>query len=145
MAPVQEDISMDKLAFAQPVLAHAGPYHGGPGFGGFLMFLIWIAIIFFVVRFFVLRGGPPWRDGPRSADRASDILAERYARGEIDSEEFQARDQTLRDRRSQEPSPLTRARGMVATRSVHTILAERYARGEIDAEEYRERLRNLES
>lgn len=136
---------MYALAFAQPVLAHAGPYQGGPGIGGFLMFLIWIAIIFLVVRFFIVRRGRPWRDGPGSADRAGDILAERYARGEIDSEELKARSQTLRDQRSQESSPLTRARGMFATRSVHTILAERYARGEIDAEEYRERLRNLEA
>lgn len=136
---------MVELAFAQPVLAHAGPYHGGPGFGGFLMFLFWIVVIFFAVRFFVLRGGRPWRDGPGSADSARDILADRYARGDIDSEEFRARSQTLHDQQSREASPLTRARNMVAMRSVHTILAERYARGEIDAEEYRERLRNLES
>lgn len=135
---------MYELAFAQPVLAHAGPYHGGPGFGGFLMFLFWIVVIFLVVRFFVLRGGRPWRDGPGSTDRVHDILAERYARGEIDSEEFRARSQTLHEQQSQEASPLTRARGAFAMRSVHTILAERYARGEIDAEEYRERLRNLE-
>lgn len=145
MSRVQENLSMNELAFAQPVLAHAGPYHGGPGFGGFLMFLFWIVIVFLVVRFFVFRGGRPWRGGPGSADGVHAILAERYARGEIDSDEFRARSQMLHDQQSREGSPLSRAREAFATRSVHTILAERYARGEIDAEEYRERLRNLES
>lgn len=107
------------------------------------MFLLWIAIIVLVVRFFVLRGGRPWRDGPGPADRVHDILAERYARGDIDAEEFRARSQTIHDQQSQDASPLTRARGAFAMRSAQSILAERYARGEIDAEEYRERLRNL--
>jgi uncharacterized membrane protein len=78
-------------------------------------------------------------------DRAHDLLSDRYARGEIEVEEFQTRSQTLRDLRRQEPSPMTRARGMFATRSAYNILAERYARGEIDADEYRERIRNLEA
>ena len=136
---------MEQLAYAQPVLAHAGPYHGGPGFGGFLVVLFWIAVIVLAVRFFALRGGRPWRGGPGSNDHVRDILAERYARGEIDSDEYQARSQALQELQSREGSPLTRARDAFAMRSVHTILAERYARGEIDVEEYRERLRNLES
>ncbi len=134
---------MDVLAFL-PV-AHA--YHGGPGgfwIGGPVIFLLWIAIIFLVVRF-VSRGRGPWRGEPASTDHARDILAERYARGEIEAEEFQTRSQTLQDLRRHEPSPLERARGMFAARSAYSILAERYARGEIDADEYRERLRNLES
>ncbi len=131
--------------FASIPVAHA--YHGGPGgwwFGGFVMFLFWIAIIFLFVRF-VAFGSRPWHNGPPSVDRASDVLAERYARGEIETEEYEARSQVLRDRRMREPSPFGRARGMFATRSVQAILAERYARGEIGADEYRERLRNLES
>ncbi len=108
------------------------------------MFLLWIALIFLVIRF-VSRGRGPWRGGHASVDRARDILAERYARGEIEAEEFQTRSQTLRDLRRQEPSPVSRARDMFAARSAYSILAERYARGEIDAEEYRERIRNLEA
>jgi uncharacterized membrane protein len=132
-------------AFVLVPVAHA--YQGGPAgfwFGGFMMFLLWIVIIFFIVRFFI-RGNHPWRGEAASMDRAGDVLAERYARGEIEAEEFQARSQTLRDLRRQEPSPVTRARGMFAARSAYTILAERYARGEIDADEYRERTRNLEA
>jgi uncharacterized membrane protein len=108
------------------------------------MFLLWIVIIFFVVRF-VTHGNRPWRGAPASVDRAHDVLAERYARGEIEAEEFQTRSHTLHDLRRQEPSPMTRARGMFAARSAYSILAERYARGEIEAEEYRERIRNLEA
>ena len=100
------------------------------------MFLLWIAILFFVFRF-VVRGNPPWRGDTGPMDRASDILAERYARGEIDAEELQARSRVLRERRPQEPSPVSRVRGTFATRSAHSILAERYARGEIDTDEYR--------
>lgn len=137
---------MHAVALAQTAVAHAGPYEGGPGgwwFGGFLMFLFWIAVVVLCIRF-VVPGLRSWRGGSGRGDRASEILAERYARGEIEGEEYQARSQVLRDRRMHEPSPIDRARGAFATRSVHTILAERYARGEIDADEYRERLRNLE-
>ena len=126
--------------FALAPVAHAGP--GGPGIFGPLIFLFWIAIIFFVVRFF-LRGNSPWRRDSGSLDRANDILAERYARGDIEAEEFQSRSQALRDLRRPESSPVDRVSGMYATRSAHSILAERYARGEIDAEEYRQRLEGL--
>lgn len=132
--------------FVQMVVAHPAPYQGGPGgwwFGGLVMFLFWIAIVVLLIRF-VAPGRRSWRCESAAGDRASDILGERYARGEIESEEYQARSQTLRDRRLHEPSPIDRARGAFSTRSVRALLAERYARGEIDADEYRERLRNLE-
>lgn len=56
------------------------------------MFLIWIVVIFVVVRF-VARGR---HRGPSSMDRARGMLAERYARGEIDAEEYRQRSETLK-------------------------------------------------
>lgn len=76
-------------------------------------------------------------------DRAEDLLAERFARGEIEAEEYQARSRALRELRQREPSPMDRVGWMYATRSAHSILAERYARGEIEADEYRRRLEDL--
>ena len=57
--------------------------------------LLWLVVIVTVVWFFK-RGR--W-GGPRSqtgADRARDILAERYARGEITGEEYRERLEGLR-------------------------------------------------
>lgn len=126
--------------FALTPVAHAGP--GGPGGFGPLIFLFWIGAIFFVVRF-LMRGKRPWREDAASMDRAEDILAERFARGEIEAAEYQARNQALRELRQREPSTMDRVGGMYATRSAHSILAERYARGEIEADEYRRRLEEL--
>jgi putative membrane protein len=139
---VQEDIPMHALTIIPTAHAYGGP--GGSPFFGFLMFLFWMAIIFLVVRFFV-RGRRPWQGDPGPGDSARSILAERYARGEIDAEELQARSQVLRDRREPDASPLNRASSMFAARTARAILAERYARGEIDADEYRERLANLDA
>ncbi|MGH2995043.1 MAG: SHOCT domain-containing protein [Gaiellaceae bacterium] len=55
--------------------------------------ILWLAIAVAVVWFLSRR----WR-APRSGglDRAQEILAERYARGEIDSEEYRQRLDELR-------------------------------------------------
>lgn len=58
----------------------------------FLMFLVWITIIFLVVRWGIR--GRHHQDSPM--DRARGILAERYARGEIDAEAYRQRSETLR-------------------------------------------------
>ena len=53
-------------------------------------FLLWVLVIVTIVRF------APWRR--RCYDRRSDaraILAERYARGEIDAEEYASRREVL--------------------------------------------------
>lgn len=55
----------------------------GPLFG-----LFWIALIIGVIWFASRRFRPPERS---DLDRARGILAERYARGEISSEEYRAR------------------------------------------------------
>ena len=57
--------------------------------------LLWLVVIVTVVWFFKRRR---W-NGPRAqtgADRARDILAERYARGEITGEEYRERLEGLR-------------------------------------------------
>ena len=57
--------------------------------------LLWIAVIVTLVWLFRRRGwggGPPSRSG---SDRARDILAERFARGEINGEEYRERSEQL--------------------------------------------------
>jgi putative membrane protein len=70
------------------VMAHAGWDHGGGG-GWWIPFtLLWLAaigaVVWLVIR--TMRGRD--RDG---TERARDILAERYARGEITGEEYRER------------------------------------------------------
>lgn len=74
------------------LLAHAnGDWHPGPW--GPLMLLLWAAVIGAVVWFVVRRARPHERGG---TERASDILAERYARGELSAEEYRERLEQLR-------------------------------------------------
>lgn len=75
----------------------------GMGWGGWfmgpIMMLVFLALlvgaVVVVVRFL---GGDPGRsrDAPRT-DRSLDILRERFAKGEIDAEEFEARRKALGD------------------------------------------------
>jgi putative membrane protein len=63
---------------------------GGDGDHGWWIVwpLLWIAVIVGLVWFFASRG----RGGERSgADRARDILAERFARGELSADEYRQR------------------------------------------------------
>jgi putative membrane protein len=66
-----------------------GPWDGGWGFGMMLVMLLFLALIIvgvvFVVRSFSEGGRAPSRSG---GSRALDILDERFARGEIDREEY---------------------------------------------------------
>ena len=59
-----------------------------------LIFLIWIAVIALVARW-IIRGR---RRELSPVDRARGILAERYARGEIDAEEYRQRSDQLTNR-----------------------------------------------
>lgn len=75
---------------------------GGWVFGGILMLLFWagvIALIILAIRTFTSSSSrPPVSTGPSSADhsiQALGILSERYARGEIDKDEFDERRATL--------------------------------------------------
>lgn len=74
------------------LLANAnGDWHPGPW--GPVMLLLWAAVIGAVVWFVIRRARPTERSG---VERASDILAERYARGEISGEEYRERLEQLR-------------------------------------------------
>jgi len=79
-----------------------GRWHDGWGwghmfFGSFMMLLFWgglVILIVLAVRWMSagsLRGG----DGPAPGNRALDILDERYARGEIDKQEYEERRRLL--------------------------------------------------
>jgi putative membrane protein len=54
--------------------------------------LFWVAVIVGLVWFFTRRRGPGERSG---TDRARDILAERFARGELSVEEYRERQAQL--------------------------------------------------
>jgi putative membrane protein len=61
----------------------------GPEHWWFLLFpLVWIVVIALVIRFAFMRGG--WGCRPRGGG-ARQILAERYARGEIGDDEYRTR------------------------------------------------------
>ena len=93
---------------ALPALAdRGGDFHGphmmwdGPWYGmlfGPLMMIIWIAvaaaIVVLVVRWLGGIGRPPAALGPQGK-MPLDILKERFARGEIDQEEFEERRRVL--------------------------------------------------
>jgi len=73
-----------------------GMWGGGAGFLGMVpMILLWLLVIvgvFVLVRMLV--GRPSWREDD-SDERALRILKERYARGEIRSEEFEQKKRDL--------------------------------------------------
>ena len=86
---------MDLIYTLQLAAANARFEDGGDGWWFLwpLVPLLWIVVTAFVVRFVVFRG----RGGdPSPMERAQGILAERYARGEIDGEEYRRRSDELR-------------------------------------------------
>ena len=69
---------------------------GGFGFGGIFMILWWVLIIVGIVvlvKWLVTSSGTTGRSG--GDDKALELLKERYARGEIDEQEFQKRKRDL--------------------------------------------------
>lgn len=70
-----------------------GGYGMGFGFGGFFMLLWWVLIIVGIVALVKWLGHP--HAGQGGSDKAIEILRERYARGEIDEQEFQKRKRDL--------------------------------------------------
>jgi putative membrane protein len=65
------------------------------GFGGGIMWIFWILIILaliWFVAFATRRGGI----SPGSEKSAQEILKERYARGEIDRDEFEQKQKDLK-------------------------------------------------
>jgi putative membrane protein len=71
--------------------------YGMGGFGSIIMLVFWIAVIvgiIFLVRWLVVSTGGSGRSA-RSEDSALEILKRRYARGEIDKEEFEEKKRPL--------------------------------------------------
>ncbi len=87
---------------AQSATAQGGMWGDGWGwghmfFGSFMMLLFWgglIIVIVLAVRW-VSTGPARGGDGPAPGNRALDILDERYARGEIEKEEYEERRRLL--------------------------------------------------
>ena len=82
---------------ATTYLADDGPWEGaGDGWWWLirpLMLLVWIVVIALVVRWVLRTTG---RGGPSGVERARGILAERYARGELNAAEYRERLEQLR-------------------------------------------------
>lgn len=68
-------------------------------FGSLMMIVFWGGLILVIVLAVRWLGGGSSREAgsPRSRTRALDILQERFARGEIDKEEFEERKRLLSD------------------------------------------------
>ncbi|HZB31375.1 MAG TPA: hypothetical protein VE465_14535 [Streptosporangiaceae bacterium] len=82
-----------------PLLVHSGPWHEGGGPGWWLIFpitfgLLWIAVVVGAFMLLRRRATPP---GPRAT--AETLLAERFARGDIDEDEYYKRLATLHQSR----------------------------------------------
>jgi len=78
-----------------------GWYHDGVGWGGWMvmtlsMLLFWGVVVFVLVALFRSASSPGSADryGPRDP---MEILDERFARGEIDADEYHARREVLRN------------------------------------------------
>jgi putative membrane protein len=89
-----------------------GWYHDGIGWGGWIlmtlmMLAFWALVIVAVVAIFRGIGTGDESDRPARRD-ALDILKERFARGEIDAEEYDARAQVLRGKVSGHTSTTAR-------------------------------------
>ncbi len=71
--------------------------YGGGWFGSIIMVAFWIAVvvgIIFLIRWLVTTTGAGSQGG-RSEESALEILKKRYARGEIDKKEFEAKKKDL--------------------------------------------------
>jgi len=60
------------------------------GFGGIFMWLIFLALIVFVVYIFIIRARKSDGLGPPPQETPLDALKKRYAKGEITKEEFES-------------------------------------------------------
>jgi putative membrane protein len=100
---------LSETALAQPDNQNGRYHHMGYGFGhmmgwgwamygGIRMILFWIlliAIVLFLLRRFPAGWQGPHANGSSPPSTALEILKERYAKGEISKEEYEARKQTL--------------------------------------------------
>jgi putative membrane protein len=109
MKPIQLLSATTVLFTATPALAQPPgdgewPWHSGWGWGGMmvgggvLMIAFWVVVILLIVLLVRWLGVSAATHHPEQArPTALDILRERYARGEIDKEEYEQRRRTLSD------------------------------------------------
>jgi putative membrane protein len=95
-------LSAPVLAASAQADTWGGGWHDGWGwghmfFGSIMMLLFWGGVIVLIVLAVRWMGSGPTRAGDAAApeNRALDILEERFARGEIDKEEFEERRRLL--------------------------------------------------
>jgi putative membrane protein len=75
-----------------------GEYGMGFGFGGFFMIIFWVLIILGVVYLVkILASGAS--SGQEKMESAEDLLKKRFARGEINKEEFETAIEVLKKNR----------------------------------------------
>jgi len=92
-------------ALAQEPQRYYGPHMWGDWGGGWWMFIgpLWlilvlavvVGVVVLIVRWLVGAGDSGGTAGPAASDKPLDILRERFARGEIDKEEFEERKRLL--------------------------------------------------
>ena len=84
-------MSIETVANSFVLLNHDGHWGGGEHWwiGRVVMILFFIAL--FVLFFWFMRRNAWGHHEPTPIERAQGILAERYARGEIDAEEYRER------------------------------------------------------
>jgi len=86
------------------VVLQMGDWMGGGWWLGVVGMVVWApllaAVVLVVVRFVILPVVEGMDEGP--GDDALDLLRERYARGDVDVEEFERRTETLRRTRREE-------------------------------------------
>ncbi len=70
----------------------------GMGFGSLFMWAIWILIIFSIFALFKLFFKQNGGSEQKPEDDSLEILKQRFARGEIDAEEFERMKKTLMNR-----------------------------------------------
>lgn len=83
------------IALAAPSDGRSFDHHGLMGWGGWLagpvmmliFFLLLVGVVVLVIR---LLGADTSRSGPKSGDTAHSILRERFAKGEISEDEYEA-------------------------------------------------------
>ena len=93
-------ISMQAHSATVQADSMGGGWHDGWGwghmfFGSIMMVLFWGGLIILIVFAVRSMSAGSTRGGPAPGSRALDILEERYARGEIDHEEYEDRKRRL--------------------------------------------------